>query len=164
MRQAAELGVGDALFEYGKECYGEGDWQRYHWWARAAMAYHHEALTSVAEEIGLQLNLLAEHQESSRILFEIGAVLTVEGLEEMQSAELFYGPLAPPLLGAARLYDECCTAAERAIHCWIWVARQGIMRKDICKVICKLLWANRIAWNQPRSESKSRIKKVKAGK
>ncbi len=159
MRQAAELGFGEALVAYGFECYGKNDWQRYHWCARAVMKLDTSAVDYVADETVRQLNIFEEQQETSRILFEIGAVLSIEVLEEMQSAELLIrAENFPPLLRAACLYDECCAAAERAIYYWIWFARKWQIGKDVRKLMCKLLWTNRIEWSQPRKESKSRTK------
>ncbi len=44
------------------------------------------------------------------------------------------------------LYRHWCEEAKRAVLCWLWVAKQLVVSKDVRLLIADLIWDERAAW------------------
>ncbi len=144
--QAAELGDGDAAWEYGKMAFGERDWQRYHWWC--------EAVVRGVRVFDFIAELCNKFRSSSwdglsRILFTVAPVLK-QHLDVVRP-KIFGTFLVAEALGTLSLmiavYDKCVLAhARRAINCWSMAGRRLGVAKDMRVKIARLLWEERWTW------------------
>ncbi len=48
----------------------------------------------------------------------------------------------------AILYKQCCSAAKRAVMCWLWLARATTVVKDVQLLIADLIWDARADWSE----------------
>ncbi len=87
---------------------------------------------------------------SGRTVFEIGSVCKRHC--DMGHKTVFNRIVRPKELDAVvrsmDLHDEWCAKARQAIGCWILVARQKNVVRDIRNVISKMVWADRAAWSE----------------
>ncbi len=85
------------------------------------------------------------------MVFELGAVFKTAQLNV--KCETIYGKIASmAMLKAAqacvKLHDEWCERAMVAIECWIGVARQLGVVKDLRLLIARMLWKERALWGK----------------
>ncbi len=81
---------------------------------------------------------------SGRIVFEIGFALScVSGWQDC-----LLDPSEGRCERAVERYVEWCEEARRAILCWIWLAKNLGVAKDIRRMIADLIWEGRSAWSE----------------
>jgi hypothetical protein len=144
-RVAAELGDGSAQHLYGEIGFGELDWERNHWWARAAARG-----TSVDRFCDSVLSVLPsfEQSENGRILHIVGPVI---GAHLDAEQKRLFGDFVPEdkLVRWQRLLElhrSRLSRARVAIHGWSIVAlRLGVV-KDIRVMIAEMVWEEVWRW------------------
>jgi hypothetical protein len=77
-RQAAELEDVCSQHTYGQLAFGELDWRRYHWWAKA---FHRDHSADFSKDIWKLLPHF-EKRELGRILYIVAPLLSEEGLDD----------------------------------------------------------------------------------
>jgi TPR repeat protein len=144
-RQAAELGYPSAQHRYGKEAFGELDWERYHWWGRAAAKG-----ISAPSFCFAVVDLLAsfESGEHGRILHMV-APLIAEHLD-VEKQEVFGIRMeqssVAELQRVIELHEAMLDRARVAIACWSVVGRRCGVVKDIRVMISRMAWEEPWRW------------------
>lgn len=49
---------------------------------------------------------------------------------------------------AILLFENWCKEAERAILCWLWLARDLGVCKDIRVAVAQLIWDDKAVWSE----------------
>lgn len=152
LQEAAELGHTIAQNMCAWRVYGDTQWQRYHWFGRAAARGYGPAITVLCREMPKWAKQFDEEGVSGRIMFELG--LALKGHVDEAAGTLFLCDVAKDAIqGAATcvlLYDRWCAAARAAAECWIAVARRLAVVRDIRLLIARLVWAQRVEWSKSR--------------
>jgi hypothetical protein len=148
-REAASLDHCWAKWRYGKYAFRETDWERYRWWGLCAVQGIYVAKSEMTKAALKHLEGV-DNGGSGRVIFEIGAVCkghVIVGLLTVFGAS-FSEELVLAADRAVALHVEWCANAERTINCWIWIAQQKNVARDVRTLISKMLWANRAVWSQ----------------
>ncbi len=139
-REAALLGHGWAQFYYAEEC-RDNPVERFVWLRRLAVSgfkvAQNELLSVVSEEL-----TRFDQGCSGRVLFEIGAAFSGISNWSGQSKVAGYANRA------VNLHDQWCASARRAVLCWLWLARDRNIVRDIRLLIADLIWQERAAWSE----------------
>ncbi len=116
-KEAAEMGLGYAQWQYGDGSFKEDDWQRYHWWGRAASQRENIAICSLADAAVKQLELCKEGQ-SGRICFEVGAVCkgNIDADRNLLFGRRFQRETVLVVEGVVALHKKWCILAKRAME------------------------------------------------
>jgi tetratricopeptide (TPR) repeat protein len=161
--RAAELDQHDAQFEYGDMAFGERDWERFHWWSKAADGGVCEG--TLCCHIADFLPCF-ERGECGRIL-GIAAPVIKKNLEEWKEGDLFLMLMTEDVLDiedlecVLELHAEMLRRARGAIDCWSMAGRRCGVVKDMRMMIAKMLWAE--AWRWGDSENVEHEKKREEG-
>ncbi len=158
--EAAYLGDAEAQFSVGRHCCVDGSLEQLVWWRRSAVQharYSVIASLELAKYAGKHVHRF-DLGGSGRIVFELGAAFQwhidsgngrVHGVkwsnEDIVAAER-----------AVALHDQWCAEAKRALLCWIWVAHECGVNKDIRLVIANLIWDERAVWSEQRTAPTSK--------
>ncbi len=152
--EAAHLGERRAQFHLGVNEFTWSDWQRYHWWGKAATRKHEVATASLTSAAVEQLKCWDDGICSGRVLFELGSALKEH--VDVASQTCFEKSANDEELTAmcrcAKLYDEWCNEAKAAIACWIVIGRRLSVVKDVRQVIARMLWKERATWSIARKK------------
>ncbi len=144
-REGAELGNVDCQYEYGMLCSSRDSLAQFEWLRRAAMQNHFDSICHFVME-AVRFVALYDGGGSGRIVYEIGAASagsnnTWPGMDEKQRAANER---------AVSLYKLWNEEAKRAVLCWLWLAREKNVVKDIRRLIADLIWEERAAWSERR--------------
>jgi hypothetical protein len=160
-KEAGDLEHTRAQFRYGCLAFEWDNWHRYWWWGRAALGEKCDVVAGIARVVVEHLQLFKGGGRSGRVVFEIGAAFKRISGAEILPAGWGSGFVGDPLIVHA--LEECVVFhnkwsenAKRSIYCWVLVARQKNVPKDIRNVTCKMLWAERSAWSDRIIENKSK--------
>ncbi len=146
-QEAAQLGDCCAQFAVGKECCRKDSPEQYAWMRRSALQValretRGEALEWLLMAVRRQVKVY-ERCGSGRLLYEIGGALAPalhwrEGLvpEVVVAGER-----------AVKVYEQRCREARRAVLCWIWLARQLRVAKDVRLLVADMVWDRRAVWD-----------------
>ncbi len=141
--EAALLGNRLAQCAVAEHCCPRYSNEHYVWLRRSAIQRgfgHGSAVGMLMRAVGLEMYLY-EQSGDGRNLFEIGAALAeVDHWSGFQENEVSNGHKA------RMLYTQWCAAARRAVLCWLWLARDQKVAKDIRLVIADLIWSHRRSW------------------
>jgi hypothetical protein len=166
-RRAAELNHREAQLEYGELAFTDRDWERFHWWAKAA-----EGGADVAPLCCGVVRMLDDFKrgDCGRVLCTVAPVIrknlaawkTGYALREL----MFDGVLRIEHLERVLvLHTALLGRARRAIDCWVMAGRRCGVVKDMRVVIAKMLWAEPWRWSDGESVEQERLeggnKKVK---
>ncbi len=105
-------------------------------------------MRNLAEAAGKQLELFNQGA-SGRTVHEIGSAWKKNHIRiqnQIVSRLTLREKDLQDVERAVALYEEWCASAQRAIYCWIWVGQQKMVAKDIRRIVCELLWADKVAW------------------
>ncbi len=143
MMDAAGGGAMQAQFDVGHFC-ATGSLEQLQWMHRAAEQGSGNALSFLLERV---IDSLQQYDAgaSGRLVFEFGAAFS--GKVKWHSLS----PIPEVIAAAdraARLYERWLREVEQSILCWIWLARQEKVAKDIRLVIANLVWDERSAWSE----------------
>jgi hypothetical protein len=132
--QAAELGDPLGQFCFCQVGFHEYDWERCHWWAKAATAPGNHNFRLISAVIKLEPSFA--RGEHGRILFEIAPAAAVlrNGLDEDVDVE------AGSRTNVLRLHNVARAKARAAVDCWSAVGRRLRVVKDMRVEIARLLW------------------------
>ncbi len=148
--QAAQLGDVASAFHVGDKKYGEHCPERYHWWGKAARGgYYNAPLELVASASG-QVRQYDEFQNNGAVVFAIGQALKEHihlGCRTVFGRRIHRDDFFEHAKRAVELHRQWTADCKRAVRCWIWIARQRGVVRDIRIVISKSLWAERSAWS-----------------
>ncbi len=114
--------------------------EQFVWTKRAASQNFHQSV----EMLFLCLDSRNE-RPSPREMFGIGEALSC-GTEWKKRRR--YGARTSAVDEAVRLYDGWCDKARRAVLCWLWLAKENRVVKDIRVMIAGLIWDERAAWSE----------------
>ncbi len=125
------------------------DWQRYRWWAVAALRESDSSAIRSMSEAAVEFVASSNVKiEVGRIVFELGAAF--KGDFNKEERRVFgVGVSQKECAAIAKCiskHNTSCSDARTAIECWLVVGRRAAVAKDIRHVIAKLLWADRAAW------------------
>jgi hypothetical protein len=163
-RSAAELNHLHAQFEYGEKAFGVGDWERFHWWAKAAEGGM--GIVRLCRDVACLLPYF-KRGECGRILSTVAPVIR-KNLEEWNAGGVFLKTRAFRVVErldmerVLELHTAMLARARSAIDCWSMAGRRCRVVKDMRVVISKMLWAE--AWRWGDSENVEHEKKREEGK
>ncbi len=140
-KEAGDLGDPTGYWTYGHLAFNESDPERYYWWGRALANEGRWVEGHLASAALAQLKTF-DTGASGRAVFEIGAACKGHVFGKLTEGHV------RAVEQTVALHDTWCASAERAIYCWIWVAQQKKVAKDIRNIISKILWAMRAAWSE----------------
>jgi hypothetical protein len=145
-RRAAELNDGDALWTYGELAFRSDDWQRYHWWGRAALrGFDLEVCSAVLE-------LLPSFEEggNGRILHTIAPLLlsNIDLENGMVFGEVYSADEVRQFARVTELHNVMMSRARAAIDCWSMAGRRCGIVKDMRVMIAKTAWAEVWRWGE----------------
>ncbi len=83
---------------------------------------------------------------SGRILYEIGAAV-----KYLKPLPLWNGLSLGERDACERamlLYERCNEEGKRGVLCWLWLAREEHVVKDICLLIADVIWSDRTLWSE----------------
>ncbi len=151
-QEAAELGDDWAQFRLAKYCCPIDSLEQVMWLRRSAMRSHQGALLRLTESVFSHVDLF-DSGGSGRRVFEIGAAFANSDSwkRRCRSQQMVAAGEV-----AIFMYHQWCAEAKSAVLCWIWLARQEKVAKDIRAVIADLIWEERAAWSE-RSAPKEQI-------
>ncbi len=144
-RDAAELGHKEAQLCYANTCFAKDSLEQFQWLRRSAVQLcERNAKLMLCRAVVPQLHLM-EQCGRGRIVFEIGAALSAindpglfeDGSEKARAAQR-----------VVSLYLQWNAAAKKAILCWIWMARELGVARDIRLMIADCIWDDRAAWSE----------------
>jgi hypothetical protein len=147
-REAAELGCLQAQHVYGSRAFGELDWERYFWLARAAA--RGQGTSAFRSTVVRFLLPLFESGQLGRILHTVAPRIR-EGLNTAE--QRVFGEWAPedeivPMQRVVVLHDAMLSRARNAISCWSAVARRIGIAKDVRVLIAKMAWEQAWKWGE----------------
>ena len=146
--KAAECNDTSALYHLGEQFCTRSAPDRYRYWVRAIKGGHVTTRIEFFKGVVVNVDAWSPNLETIFVIGEIlnGNVLLPEGV-------VFGFPFKP---GREREFEACVTCVERykkwkgqclaAINCFLVVARRLGVVKDMRRVICALLWAERVTW------------------
>ncbi len=149
-RESGLLGHPSAQYVVGRDCV-DGSNEQFEWWQRSALQGAHSL--DVREEIGRQVITqlqLFRDGGSGRILFELGSMF--RGAVDTKKRQLFgvdrHVQVVAGSKRAVALFVQWCGEARQAIWCWIWLAQQLGMSRDMRVHIAGIVWEQRAAWSE----------------
>jgi hypothetical protein len=150
-KEAAELENLYGCWWYAERAFTEDDWERFHWWGRAATLGEEASRQSLVNLAVEQLQRFMDG-ESGRIMFEIGAACKEHVDKEHNTvfSRKFRKKNVRAVERAIALHDKWCTNAKRTIYCWIWVGKKLGLSKDVRFLISNEVWRDRAAWSERR--------------
>ncbi len=150
-REAALLGLSWAQRNVAEHCCAPHSAGWAVWMRRAAVQGDEDAREALYNSILVGLDRY-DHDESGRLVFEIGFALTRDSDWESQVDQ---GDVRA-FKRALKLLRSCCSEAERGIMCWLWLSRKANVAKDVRIKVADLIWQERAAWSErPKSALKS---------
>jgi hypothetical protein len=155
LKEAAEMGHPVALCTFGELGFEESNWNRYLWWGRAAAKGNKNAMYRLSHAAVQQVEVFKKGG-SGRIVFEIGAAFEMPDFKNRFGRLECRDEVVPAVDLTIALHGGWCRKAKESIFCWIWVARQKKVVKDIRNIICKMLWADRGSWSDGAVENHKR--------
>ncbi len=100
------------------------------------------ALNLILVSVRTQVTLFYKGSRSGQILFEIGSALTnIEKWRSNQSRDAISAGER-----AIVLYLRWRAKATKSVLCWLWIARDLGMIKDVRLLIANLVWEARSSW------------------
>ncbi len=143
-KKAAELECCHAEYQYGLWAFGERDWERYYWWARAAVhGYYNRNLLDAT----ILLSPEFERGECGRILHALGSLFKANPQSMTNSVHI--GALQSSKLQRMMiLYEAMLSRARQAIGTWSVIGRRLKVVKDIRVKIAKMAWEEAWRWGE----------------
>ncbi len=143
LRQAALLGEYEGQLKVALNCCGECSVERFEWLRRAALQeVQVQAQNIVLSAASQQWQLFAKGG-TWRIVFEIGASpANYEDWNRCASPDEVVAGEA-----SLALYSKWRGDAKRAVWCWLWLARDLRVVKDVRLMIADLIWNERFSWS-----------------
>jgi hypothetical protein len=146
-RDAAALGHAASLCRLGLFGYGEDNPERYVLWAQAAQRGERVAVSQLGRSARVQLMWHGQGRPG-RVVMAIGQVCRLHAapdLDQMFGVSVIAAEMRP-VRACIRLYERWSARARQAIECWIWIARQRGVVRDIRRLIARRLWDDRHLW------------------
>ncbi len=150
--EAAKLGHPGAQIWFGMNCFAGDNVERYRWWGRATGPAFSQGQYLWEDAAAKQLKRFDEGG-SGQCVFEIGRWCgsRVDVLTSLPAPDKANCAKEIQILQRAiALHREWSEKATRAIECWIWVARQLGVVKDIRQVIARQAWESAWMWSRPQ--------------
>jgi hypothetical protein len=154
-REAAELEHAQAQWKYGEVGFGKLDWERYHWWARAASKGE-----SVYAFCCAAIDLLPwfENGEKGRILYIMASMasLIAKYLVVRRDKLFSLAESREKLEKYQRLIQLNKVVLDRArlaIACWSVVGRRCGVAKDMRVMVAKMAWEEPWRWGEAKNEN-----------
>jgi TPR repeat protein len=149
-KAAAELGLSHAHYHLGYSRFVEGDWERYVWWAGAALLGNVKAISDLAVALRKQLPLYDEGRGSGRVMFELGAAYSRLLLRDDEVWSTCSDMFVASARRCAHLHEQWLAMAREAISCWLMLARRLGVAKDVRVLIGRKVWEERREWSKCR--------------
>jgi hypothetical protein len=146
-REAAALGHAAALCRLGLFGYEEGDPERYRLWEQAGQRGDRVAVAQLGRSARVQL-MWHGLGRPGRVVMAIGQVCGLHAapdLDQMFGVSVISGEMRS-VRACIRLFERWSGRARQAIECWIWIARQRGVVRDIRRLIARRLWDDRHLW------------------
>ncbi len=143
-REAALLGLVEAQYEYAQEYCAKQSIEWFVWMRRCAERGVRICLRDLLLYSPQQLYVY-QNCGAVRALLEIGRAMAAhpDWREEVSQANVVVASVK-----ALSLYEQCCALAKTGVMCWLWVARQFTVVKDVRLMIADLIWYERVAWSE----------------
>ncbi len=146
LRKASELGCPVAQCRLAESFFARDDSEYYEWIRRSALQSNVRALSRLCVDAVGYVKRLREAGGSGRIVFEIGGALA--GIHDWKK-EAYGNPVhIEACESAIRLYEHWSGEARRAVLCWLWLAKDAGVAKDIRLLIADLIWQGRCVWSE----------------
>ncbi len=144
-RQAAELGHAEAQFYLGKRCCEHGLPEQAIWWRRCVLQDSSVRTKAVDRLVLLAKFAVERHQEgeSGRTVFELGAIFV------HQPSYRAFCPRSERTATwdtAVALFVKWQNETRRAVWCWLWLARELGVARDVRLLIADEIWSLRSSW------------------
>ncbi len=142
--QGAELGDAECQYHYALKCFARGNLAQLEWLRLAAIQGQSDSwswLVLDAEDFVA----CYDGGGSGREVYEIGAAFaddTVKHEPQVKEDKLAASERA------VALYRRWNEEAKRAVMCWLWLAREKNVVKDIRVLVANLVWDGRAAWSE----------------
>ncbi len=161
LREAAELGEPTAQYEYALHHCPKKDSVEYLAWLRRS-AMHHRAMPFALSPVAVEryLNLFDEGT-SGRMLYEVGEACAhaerwhvetvIVATEEDPLVRLLNEAKTKGVAACKRavlLFKQWRDDATRGVLCWLWLAKEKRVPRDIRLMIANLIWDDRAAWSE----------------
>ncbi len=148
-RESAELGFAHAQYEYAMCCCLINSLEQSMSFRRSAIQHCDKAVDRLSLSVAAQLKMYDYSIVGvGRILFEYVAGLA--GNRPRWSWLYGQSEIGSYCDRAVTLYIQWCANAKTAVLCWLWLAREKGVSKDIRLVIADLIWEQQSAWAQSR--------------
>ncbi len=140
--RAARVGLAMAQYLCSRLCCKEGSLQQFQWLRRSVIQGglgSLELVSCAARELALH-----ERGGTGRFVFEIGSALAAShnwrNLPEFESS-----------VRCVVLFRQWTDDARRGVLCWLWLAREKGVVKDIRLLIADLIWEERAEWSDRKT-------------
>ncbi len=144
-KQAALLGEMHAQRDYADKCCVADSVGQLVWLRRSAMQGPKAAFFHLRDAAWKHVPIYRKQGHSGRIIFEIGCALSNIDNWEGHGCTC---EVVRDCWEAIGLYNKWCDEAKRAVMCWIWLARNQGVAKDIRLLIADLIWTERPVWSE----------------
>ncbi len=151
-REAAELGDAAHQFEYASVCLETDLLERLKWYRRSAIQGNIAAIRYFIGIVAGQMSLYNQGC-SGGALCEIGAAFVSAQLSPSWRHEASMSSNEKSANMAIQLYESWCAKAHRAVLCWVWLAKELGVAKDIRLLIADLIWDQRSAWSARNTDA-----------
>jgi tetratricopeptide (TPR) repeat protein len=153
LREAAELGHGDAEYWYGMTAFSKFRWERFYWMGRAAahdgsvnQTFFYHDVADMRDDF--------EKGKFAQILHTVAAV--VRAHFDRAESTISGRPLLKNELEVFRriveLHDAMLRRARAAVMCWSAVGLRCGVVKDVRVMISKQLWAEAWRWSEKKAK------------
>ncbi len=142
--EAAELGNAHAQHDVALRLCADGSLEQVVWLRRAAIQVGHSGLRDLVSLSEKMLRAL-DGGGSGRIVFEIGFAFASVGSEMLSR---FSDDNKEACARCVQLYEQWCAAAKTGVMCWLWLAREFGVAKDMRLLIADLIWKDKTAWSE----------------
>ncbi len=146
-REAVELGDGHAQIALAEHCLLPGSIEYFQWLRRASLQQNAAAVGCLLPFVPRVKDYLDNRgrEEDGRLVFQIGGVLAAYECWQ-------YLPFMAPSLSVfdqlRNLCEQWLIEAERAVLCWLWLARSKRICKDSRLMVADMIWEERAAWSE----------------
>jgi hypothetical protein len=160
-REAAELGHSEAMHYYGELAFAPHEWERWHWWGRAAeRGYLFDTFPQIVTDVWMPV---FEGGRNGRVLHTIAAVLrrNLNVTEPTVFGRSLSAAGWESIMQVLALHDGMLNRARAAIDCWSMAARRLRVVKDMRVVIAKMVWEEPWRWSNEEKTEQKESKKAK---
>ncbi len=143
-QEAAYLGDCDAQLKYAR-CGLLDPEEQFVWLRRSASCGNGWAVGDIGDCVVAQLKLFDEGKTTGRIVFESGFAFVAHGFKWRHRIN---ESAVVACKRAIKLYNQWRREARIGVMCWLWLAKQMGVSRDIRVLIAGLIWDEKAAWSE----------------